>query len=56
MGELVRSLIESEQSPGYHQVQWNGKDNRNQTVATGMYIYRFNAGEFAESRKMLLIK
>ena len=57
MGRRVRSLINGESySSGFHVINWDGKDNVGQKVASGMYIYRISAGDFIADKKMLLVK
>lgn len=51
LGQKVRTLINSLQSPGSYKVNFNSRD-----LASGIYIYRIKAGEFTQTRKMLLIK
>ena len=55
-GELVKTLINTEHAAGKYSVTWNGKDNDNRPVASGMYIYRVLFGNSVLSRKMLLLK
>jgi hypothetical protein len=43
-------------SAGTWRVVWNGKDANGSPVATGMYIYRIQAGSFSMVKKMLMIK
>lgn len=50
LGQEVAVLVNEQRSPGYYQVQWNA------TVPSGIYFYRLQAGDFVETRKMLLIK
>jgi len=41
---------------GIHAIQWDGKNDIGQNVASGLYLYRLTAGDFAETNKMLLLK
>ncbi|MCB2231693.1 T9SS type A sorting domain-containing protein [bacterium] len=56
MGQAVTTLIDDVQPTGHHQVVWDGTNDDGQTVASGVYFYRLTAGEFTQSRKMLLLK
>ncbi len=55
-GRLVRTLIDEPFSEGRHSVVWDGKDNREQTSAAGVYFYRLTAGRTVLQDKMTLIK
>ncbi|MCK4311823.1 MAG: T9SS type A sorting domain-containing protein [Candidatus Cloacimonetes bacterium] len=55
-GQKVRTLIDSEQDADYHRVLWNGKDNSEKSVSSGIYFYRFKAGKYTKTEKMLLLK
>ena len=37
-------------------VVWNGKDESGNTVASGLYFYKLNAGDFSETKKMIMMK
>ncbi|MCH7763398.1 MAG: choice-of-anchor D domain-containing protein [Candidatus Marinimicrobia bacterium] len=50
-GQEVFRLVESKQPAGYHQITWNAVN-----VASGMYFYRLQAGEFVQTRKMVLLQ
>lgn len=56
MGESVRTLIAAPLPAGAHSVQWDGRDDRGERLATGAYVYRLKAGGFEQSRTMLLLK
>jgi len=56
LGQHVRSLMDGMQSPGCYEIQWDGTDFAGKNVATGLYFYRFKAGDHIESKKMLLVK
>ena len=55
-GDLVKTLIEEKQSAGYHKIQWNGKDENDNSVAGGLYLCQLKADGFSQSNKMVLIK
>ncbi|HUU28682.1 MAG TPA: choice-of-anchor D domain-containing protein [archaeon] len=55
-GQLVRTLVNEVKSAGFYQVQWNGEDNRGRKITSGIYIYRIQAGDFVQTRKMVLLK
>jgi len=55
-GKLVKVLINGRKDPGNYDVQWNGKDESDHPVPTGVYFYRIQAGDFKEVRKMTLVK
>ena len=55
-GQLIKSIINERIDAGYHNVIWNGENNIGQKVASGIYFYKFKAGDYQKIRKMLLIK
>ena len=56
MGRQVRNLISNQQSAGYKSVQWNATNNAGQQVSAGLYLYTIQAGEFRQTKKMVLLK
>ena len=55
-GRLVRHLVQETMDAGPHAVQWNGRDDQGDTVASGVYHYRLHAGDEVISRRMVLLK
>ncbi len=55
-GQAIRTLFSGSQPSGVHFLVWDGKNNRGQDVASGIYIYRLKSGRFLESKKMILIR
>jgi hypothetical protein len=51
LGQVVARLIDREMSAGKQSVIWNADSN-----AAGIYFYRLTAGEFSETKKMVLLK
>jgi hypothetical protein len=56
LGQEVRTLFAGEVVRGTYTVDWNGFNNDGSKVASGTYIYRMTAGDFIQSKKMVLIK
>ena len=55
-GELVRQFKTNVLQPGYQSIVWNGKDELNNKVASGVYIYSIQLEEHSEFKKMTLLK
>ena len=56
MGRVVRTLVNDQQSAGYKSLQWNATNNSGQPISAGLYIYTIQAGEFSQTKKMILLK
>ena len=54
-GRLVRTM-EVDRSPGWHEVVWDGTDNRGRNASTGMYVSRLVVGSMIETNKMTMLK
>jgi flagellar hook assembly protein FlgD len=48
--------VNEPQEAGTYEVKWDGEDENANEVSSGIYFYRLEAGDFIESRKMLLLK
>ena len=55
-GNVIDELVNTKQSSGFHSVTWNATNNLGQPASAGMYIYTIQAGDFRETRKMILLK
>jgi len=51
LGQRVATLVSEKQKAGFHSVEWDAS-----RFASGIYLYRFQAGEYTETRKMLLLQ
>ncbi len=56
LGQLVRTLVDGEQEPGYHSVRWDGRNGLGKDVSSGIYFYKLQAGDYTSVRKMILLK
>ncbi|MBK7047830.1 MAG: T9SS type A sorting domain-containing protein [bacterium] len=56
-GRRVRALRSGEtETAGRHEVVWQGRDDSGHLVATGVYVYRLEAGGTVLARRMTLVK
>lgn len=53
-GIKVNQLINQHYNPGTYSLVWNGRNYKDEILSKGMYIYRFRAGNFASSQKLLI--
>jgi hypothetical protein len=56
MGQRVRTLVNETKEPGYHNVNWDGRDDNGLEVSSGLYVYRLTAGQFKISKSMVLLR
>jgi hypothetical protein len=56
MGRVLSNLVSSTQNAGYKSVQWNATNNAGQPVSAGLYLYTIQAGEYRQTKKMVLLK
>jgi FlgD Ig-like domain len=55
-GRRVAVLVNGTLGAGHHEITWTGRDDSGHQVASGVYFYRIRAGEFADVKKMTLMK
>ena len=55
-GQKVRSLLNAYLENGNHTVIWNGKDDNNSDVSSGLYFYQMRTGDFSQVKRMVLLK
>jgi len=51
LGRRVETLVNEQRRAGYHQAIWNADD-----FSSGVYFYKIQAGEYTETKKMVLLK
>jgi hypothetical protein len=56
LGRRIRLLVDDVQDSGFYRITWDGRNDRGEAVASGVYVYILKAGSFLESKRMVLIK
>ena len=56
LGQKVKTLADIVQPAGRHRIVWDGKDDQGKDVASGIYFYRLEAGQFTDSKRMVILK
>jgi flagellar hook assembly protein FlgD len=55
-GKLIKTLIDEQKVAGYYVAKWNGKNENNEIVSSGLYLYQITSGEYNSTKRMLLLK
>ncbi len=55
-GQYITTLVNNEQSSGWHSIIWDGTNNNNEQVPAGLYFSRITAGNDVKTTKLMLLK
>jgi len=55
-GQIINNLINENKPAGNHAIVWNGIDNNNIPVSSGVYFYRIETNSFSDIKRMILLK
>jgi hypothetical protein len=56
LGREITQLVNTSQQAGFKSVQWDATDSMGKPVSAGVYLYQIQAGEFVQTKKMVLLK
>lgn len=56
IGQRIRTLMDQYCGAGEYSVEWDGRSESGQSVASGIYFYRLTSDEYSRTRKMMLMK
>ncbi len=56
IGQKITDIVNGKFSAGNHVVEWDGKNSNGNSVSSGIYFYRMETEEYAQTRKMIILK
>lgn len=56
LGQQVNNLVTGDMPAGVHSVVWDGRNQDGQSVSSGIYFYKITAGDFSQTKKMMMLK
>ena len=56
MGRVVKTMVNTQQNAGFKSVRWNATNDKGSPVSAGLYLYTIQAGEYRQTKKMVLLK
>ena len=56
VGRLVKTLVNENRDAGIYSVQWDATNDFGQRIASGIYLYKLQAADFVQVKKMILLK
>ena len=56
LGRQVKQLVDSYQEAGFKSIIWNATNDFGKPAAAGVYLYKIQAGDYVQTKKMVLLK
>jgi len=56
LGRQVKTLMDQTQNAGYRSIVWDAINDYGKPVSAGIYLYQIQAGEYIQTKKMVLLK
>ena len=56
LGQKLAVLVRGARGPGFHSVEWDGRDDSGRALASGSYLYRLQAGPYRAVGKLMLLR
>jgi len=56
LGQGIRTLVDEQKAAGDYEAVWDGRDNNGRFVSSGVYVYRLEAGNFSDTKKLVLLQ
>ncbi|HHE37885.1 MAG TPA: T9SS type A sorting domain-containing protein, partial [Candidatus Cloacimonetes bacterium] len=55
-GQKVKTLIDEKQEKGFKQIVWDGTNNNQKSVSSGIYFYKLETEDYSKVKKMILLR
>ncbi len=55
-GNLIKMLVNEVKSAGFYSARWDAINDKGQPISAGVYFYKIQAGNFVDTKKMILLK
>ena len=56
MGKKIKRILSGNHMTGQNSIQWDGTNNKGETVSAGVYFFSIEAEGYLETKKMILLK
>jgi len=56
LGQEIATLVDEVKEAGFYELRWQGENASGQALPSGVYVYRLQAGDYMETRKLILLK
>ena len=56
MGRKIKTLVNEYEAAGFKYTQWDGRNDKNESVSAGLYVYLLQTEKFMQNRKMIFLK
>ena len=56
MGRKIKTLVNEHEAAGFKYTQWDGRNDKNESVSAGLYVYLLQTEKFMQKKKMIFLK
>ena len=56
MGRKIKTLVNEYEAAGFKYIQWDGRNDKNESVSAGLYVYLLQTEKFMQNKKMIFLK
>jgi hypothetical protein len=56
LGQRIKTIVDEDQTMGEKEAKWDGTNEQGEHVTSGVYLYRLQAKDFVQTKKMVLMK